>query len=138
MATKKTAKKGGAAMALGVIGASAAGLAAAYYFLGPKGKVHQKHARAWAIKMKGEVVEKLEDVKEVTPVVYHEIIDSVTKEYKKGKKASQAEIDALAADLKKHWKTIAASAKVAGADMKKATKKVVAAAKGMKKAAKKR
>ena len=44
-----------------VIGAGVAGLAAtAYFFLGPKGKQHQRHAKAWAIKMKGDVIEQLE------------------------------------------------------------------------------
>ncbi|MDP1884243.1 MAG: hypothetical protein Q8L10_02645 [Candidatus Moranbacteria bacterium] len=92
---------------LAVIGASLAGLAAtAYFFFGPKGKKHQKQAKAWAIKMKGEVVEKLEMAREITEPVYQEIIDMVAKEYKQGKKASQPEIDELAADLKKHWKSM--------------------------------
>lgn len=95
------------AVKLAVIGASLAGIAAtAYFFFGPKGKKHRQHAKAWAIKMKGDVVEKLETVREITEPVYLEIIDTVAKEYAQGKKASQAEIDALSADLKKHWKSI--------------------------------
>ncbi|HBP01026.1 MAG: hypothetical protein UY41_C0002G0031 [Candidatus Moranbacteria bacterium GW2011_GWE1_49_15] len=95
------------AIKLAVAGASLAGLAAtAYFFFGPKGKKHQRHAKAWAIKMKGEVVEKLEKAREITEPVYLAIIDTVSKEYKKSKKASQPEIDALAADLKKHWKSM--------------------------------
>jgi hypothetical protein len=94
-----------------VIGASLAGLAAtAYFFFGPKGKKHRQHAKAWAIKMKGEVVEKLEKAREITEPVYREIIDTVAKEYTKGKKASQPEIVALATDLKKHWKSMSALA----------------------------
>ena len=94
-----------------VIGASLAGLAAtAYFFFGPKGKKRREHAKAWAIKMKGEVVEKLEKAREITEPVYREIIDTVAKEYKKGKKAGQPEIEALATDLKKHWKSMSALA----------------------------
>jgi len=90
-----------------VIGTSLAGLAAtAYFFFGPKGKKHRQHAASWAIKMKGEVVEKLENAREITEPIYREIIDTVAKEYKKGKKASQPEIEALANDLKKHWKSM--------------------------------
>ncbi|MDO8482740.1 MAG: hypothetical protein Q7S86_02895 [bacterium] len=108
-------KKGGSsAVKLTVIGASLAGLAAtAYFFLGPKGKKHQKHAKAWAIKMKGDVVEKLEQAREITEPVYHEIIDSVSNDYTKGMKAGKLEIEELAADLKKHWKTISATTKAA-------------------------
>ena len=103
-----------------VIGASLAGLAAtAYFFFGPKGKKRRQHAKAWAIKMKGEVVEKLEKAREITEPVYREIIDTVAKEYKKGKKAGQPEIEALATDLKKHWKSMSALAIAAKADMAK-------------------
>ncbi len=90
-----------------VIGASLAGLAATAYFLfGPKGKQNRQHIKAWAVKMKGEVIEKLETAREITEPIYHEIIDSVAKDYKKSKKASQEEIDAIADDLKKHWKSM--------------------------------
>lgn len=92
---------------LAVLGASIAGAAAtAYFFLGPKGKKHQKHAKAWAIKMKGDIVEKLETAREVSEPVYHQIIDAVAAKYEKGAKISGAEIKALAADLKKHWRTL--------------------------------
>lgn len=96
---------------IAAVGASLAALAAtAYFFLGPKGKKHQQHAKAWAIKMKGDVVAKLEAAKEVTEPIYHQIIDSVTEKYAKGAKISREEIDAIAKDLKKHWKTMAALA----------------------------
>jgi hypothetical protein len=95
------------AVKLAVVGASLAGLAAsAYFFFGPKGKKNRQHAKAWAIKMKGDVIEKLENAKEITEPVYLEIIDSVSKEYANGKKATRAEIDEMAIDLKKHWKSI--------------------------------
>lgn len=106
------------AIKLAVVGASLAGLAAtAYFFFGPKGKKHRQHAKAWAIKMKGEVVEKLERAREITEPVYQEIIDTVAKGYKKGKKASQPEIEALAADLKKHWKSMSKMALAAKQDL---------------------
>jgi hypothetical protein len=108
-----------------VIGASLAGLAAtAYFFFGPKGKKRREHAKAWAIKMKGEVVEKLENAREITQPVYQEIIDTVAKEYKKGKKASQPEIEALANDLKKHWKSMSALAIAAKQEVAKNASRV--------------
>jgi len=114
---KKTTTKGSSKAVKAVaIGASLAGLAAAYFFLGPKGKKHQKQAKAWAIKMKGDIVEKLEMAREVSEPVYHEIIDSVAAEYKKGMKAGQEEIGTLAEDLKKHWKTLSRGAKIVKAD----------------------
>ncbi len=121
---KKTTKSGSSAGKLAVLGASLAGLAAtAYFFLGPKGK-NQKHAKAWAIKMKGDVVEKLETIRDVSEPVYREIIDSVAADYKKGMKAGREEISALAQDLKKHWKTISNSARAAKRDVVKGAGKV--------------
>ena len=111
---KKKTSGGSRAVKLAVIGASLAGLAAgAYFFLGPKGKKHQKQAKAWAIKMKGDVVEKLEAARNVSESAYHGIIDSVASKYEKSRKASRGEIQALARDLKKHWRTISGSAKTA-------------------------
>ena len=113
------------AIKLTVLGASLAGLAAtAYFFLGPKGKKHQKHAKAWAIKMKGDVIEKLEMAREVTEPIYHEIIDSVSKDYEKGLKAGKSEIEEVAKDLKKHWKTISAAAKAAKKEVIKEAGKI--------------
>ena len=112
---------------LTVVGASLAGIAAtAYFFFGPKGKKHRQHAKAWAIKMKGEVIEKLEAAREITEPVYLEIIDTVARDYKKGKKASQPEIEALAKDLKTHWK---AMSKLAIAAKQSAVKDAVRVAK---------
>lgn len=108
-----------------VIGASLAGLAAtAYFFFGPKGKKRREHAKAWAIKMKGEVVERLEKAREITQPIYQEIIDTVAKEYKKGKKASQPEIESLAQDLKKHWKSMSALAIAAKQEVAKNASRV--------------
>lgn len=121
----KTKKGGSGAVELAVVGATLAGLAATtYFFFGPKGKTHQKHAKAWAIKMKGDVVEKLEQAREMSEPAYQEIIDSVAVEYTKGKKASQEEIDALAQDLKKHWKTISRGARIAKSDVVKSAGRV--------------
>lgn len=110
------------AIKLAVIGASIAGLAASAYFLfGPKGKSNQKHLKAWAIKMKADVIEKLEKAQEVTEPIYQKIIDSVASEYTKKMKAGKEEIAELSNDLKKHWKTIGKTVKT--------TKKKVASAK---------
>jgi hypothetical protein len=122
---KKITMRDSRVVELGVIGASLAGLAAGYFFLGPKGKKHQKQTKAWAIKMKGDVVEKLETARRVSEPVYQEIIDSVAAEYKKGRRASQEEVSALARDLKKHWKIVSASARTVKHDAAKAAGRVV-------------
>ena len=89
------------------IGAGLAALAAgAYFFLSAKEKANQKYAKAWAIKMKGDVVGKLETAREVTEPIYHDIIDSVAAKHAKIMKLNSQEVSELAQELKKHWKTI--------------------------------
>ncbi len=84
----------------------AALLAGAYFFLGPDGKKHQRKMRGWMVKMKGEVLEKIEDAKEVTQPIYNEIVDTVAHANQVAGKIPQTEIAALAADLKRQWKNI--------------------------------
>ena len=109
---------------MAVLGAGLAGLAAgAYFFYGPKGKKHQKAAKAWSIKMKGDIVEKLEKARDISEPIYNEIVDKVAAKYEKGAKAGRNEIESLAKDLKKHWKTISAGAKAGKRDVVKNAKK---------------
>jgi len=105
MKNKKT--EGSSITKIAVVGAGLAGLAAsAYFFFGPKGKQNQKHLKAWAIKMKADVIEKLEKAREVSEPVYNQIIDSVSAKYKKGMKIGHEEVEELAQGLKKHWSTL--------------------------------
>jgi hypothetical protein len=109
------------------IGVSLATLAAgAYFFFGPKGKKHQKHAKAWVIKMKGDIIEKLESAKEVTEPIYNAIIDTVAKDYSKKIKNSQEDMAEIVDDLKKQWKNLHKAVK---SKTKSSTKKKTASKK---------
>jgi uncharacterized protein (DUF2225 family) len=89
------------------IGAGVAALsAAAYVLFGPEGKKNRKVIKGWAVKMKGEIIEKFEDAKELTEPVYHQIIDSVQAKYAKLKNIDQEELDKVVAEIKKHWKAL--------------------------------
>lgn len=127
-------KKGVSMGTMVAIGASVAALGAAtYYFLGPEGKKHRKDFKAWTIKMKADIVEKLADAGEVTEAVYHKIVDTVAAAYEKTGKANKEEIAAYAAMLKKQWRNIAGSSKKASS--KKASRKKSASKKPAKKSA---
>lgn len=101
---KETTKSKSGAAGVVALGASLAGLAAsAYFLLSEEGKKNQRQAKAWAIKMKGDVIEKLENAREVSEPVYHKIIDTVAAKHEKIKKNGPKEVKELAKDLKKHW-----------------------------------
>jgi F0F1-type ATP synthase membrane subunit b/b' len=111
MKNKKTEESSGI-LKYTSIGVSLASLAAgAYFFFGPQAKKHQKHAKAWVIKMKGDVIEKLETAKEVTEPIYHAIIDAVAEDYNKRVENGQGDIAEIVSDLKKQWKTLSKALK---------------------------
>lgn len=84
---------------------------AAYMLFGPNGKKNRKVVRGWAVKMKGEIIEKFEQVKEVTEPVYHSIVDQISAKYAKMKNVDQAELKSVVADIRKHWKAMSNSSK---------------------------
>lgn len=102
------------------VGAGIAAIAAgAYFFFGPDGKRHQKKMRGWMVRMKGEVLERLEEARDVSEPVYNDIVDTVAKANAVAGKIPKAEILALAADLKRQWRTISKSSR--GPSAKKAS-----------------
>ncbi|MFA6355054.1 MAG: hypothetical protein WCW65_01345 [Candidatus Paceibacterota bacterium] len=104
---KKNLKKGLSTGQVVGIGATVAALgAAAYILLGPEGKKNKKAIKGWAVKMKGEIIEKLEDAKEISEPVYHKVIDTVSSKYAKIKKIDPKELALVVGDVKRHWKTM--------------------------------
>jgi hypothetical protein len=91
------------AVGLGLVAA----LAGIYFLYGSKeGAKRRAKVRGWALRAKGEVLEKLENLKEVNEEVYNRVIDGVLRRYEKVKNVDPGEVGALAADLKRHWQVI--------------------------------
>jgi gas vesicle protein len=94
------------------IGAGAAALgAAAYYFLGPDGKKHQKSAKKWMADVQEKIIKKLENTKEVTEYVYEDIVNDIVKPYMARGVATAKEVEIFTKDLKKNWKNVVAAAR---------------------------
>lgn len=130
---EKNINHGSGKMKLFVLGASLAGLAAAYFFLNPKNKKNIENTKSWAIKMKGDVVEKLEQVRDISEAVYGGIIDSVATKYEKSLKSNSKEIRELAQDLKTHWRVISQSVEAKKKDVLKTVAKSAKKTKNTKK-----
>jgi uncharacterized protein YicC (UPF0701 family) len=106
MSNKKTTikKEGVAAVAVGLAAAVAAG---AYFLYGSKdAEKNRKKIKVWSVKMKADVMDKIEKLKEIDEEVYKTVVSSVASKYAKLKNVDTAEVEALAADLNKHWKAI--------------------------------
>ena len=112
MEKKQSGKKG---MSTGAVVGIGAGIAAAtvagYLLFGPEGKKNRKKVTGWAVKMKGEIIEKLENVKDLTEPVYQGIIDEVAAKYSKVKNMDQKDLTNLVVEMRKHWKSVAKTTK---------------------------
>ena len=127
VAAKPVAKKS-AAQAVGIgVGLTTAAVAAAsaYFLYGSKNAAkNRKAVKSWSLKAKAEVLEKLEDAKEMTREEYEQLISAVAGAYSGIKNASRADISEFTKEMKDHWKSIEKAAQ----PMKKAVKKAVAKA----------
>jgi Tfp pilus assembly protein PilP len=85
--------------------------AAAYLLFGPEGKKHRKDLKSWMVKMKAEVMEKMEEAQELTAPVYEAIVNEVSEKYKMLGNIDPAELAKEADTLKKHLKMLQREAK---------------------------
>ncbi len=104
MAQSKQGSKVGLGIGLAALAAAAAG---AYYFYGKDGAKHRKSLKGWAVKAQGEVMEKIEQLKDVTEPAYKKAVAEVMDQYRKVKSIDPGELKGLARELSGHWKNIA-------------------------------
>lgn len=117
---KEQSVKGKAGTIIAVGAGIAALTVAAYVLFGQEGKKNRKKIQGFAIKMKGEIIEKLESAKEITEPVYHQIVNTVAAKYAKMKNINQEDLENTVEEIRKQWKHLAKVAR----PKKKSTKKV--------------
>ena len=123
-------KSGMSAVGIGAaLGAAAAAAATGLYIYGKNNPAAAKKVKSWSLKAKGEMLEKLEKMQDVSEVAYNAAADAVTAKYAKLKDVGDDQAQALNAELKKYFKAIKR-------EMAPKPKKT-AAKKGVKKAVKK-
>ena len=114
----------------GKMAAAGAGIvalsAAAYLIFGPEGKKHRKDLKSWMVKLKAEVMEKMEEAGEITGPVYEAIVNEVSDKYKSLSGIDAAALAAEAGLLKKHWKMMQSEMRKKMASKKAPAKKVSA------------
>jgi len=80
-------------------------VAGTYFLYGSKNAAkNRKKVKAWTLKAKGEILEKLEKLSEVSEEAYNKIIDDVSEKYKKVKNIDRSDIQTFTKELKGHWK----------------------------------
>lgn len=119
---RKIAKKSG--NGLGLVALAAATAAGVYFLYGSKNAAkNRKKVKGWTLKAKGEVLEKMEAMKNINEEDYKRIVDMVATKYKKIKTVNTKEAETLAKELKAQWKEIHKEASVKRPVKKVAKKK---------------
>jgi hypothetical protein len=94
----------GSGLGIAVIAAAAA---AGFFLYGSKNSVkNRKKIKGWSLKAKGEVLERIEKLKDVSEDEYNKIIDSVSEKYSKMKNIDEEEVKESMEELRKYWKNI--------------------------------
>lgn len=124
--TKDTKKADSTAesVAIGIGLTTAAVAAAGAYFLygSASASKNRKQVKSWALKAKAEVLEKIEDAKEMTQEEYEALVGSVVATYASAKNASKKDLKEFALEMNDNWKKIEKAAKPLQKKAKKAVK----------------
>lgn len=124
---KQAPKKDSHVGAATIIGGLAAAAAVGGYFLynNKDAQKKVKKVKGWALKAKGEVLEKIERLKEVNESAYNQIIDAVLSRYQKVSNIDASELIQISKELKSHWKSIQKDLTAGSKKVSSVVKKVV-------------
>ena len=85
------------------VGIAAIAAAGVYFLYGKRGAKNREMIAGWALKMKGEVLEKMEKLKEIDREAYHRLVDETALRYGRVKRVSASELKHVAKELKGAW-----------------------------------
>jgi len=86
------------------IGLAAIAALGAYFFYGKSGERNREKVSGWMLKMKGEILEKVEEFKERNEEEYCKSVDEVSAHYARLGKVGAAELSHLTHELKSAWR----------------------------------
>lgn len=85
------------------LGLAAVAALGAYLLYGKEGAKNRQKVSGWMLKLKGEVLEKAEEIKEINQEEYYKIVDEVTARYSKLEAVGAEELKHLKEDLRNAW-----------------------------------
>lgn len=85
------------------IGLAALAAAGRYFLYGKRGAKNIKNIEGWALQLKGEVLEKMENVKDINQQAYNKLVDQTAGRYGRVKRVSAAELGNVTDELKSAW-----------------------------------
>lgn len=114
MAKKKEAIANAQKLGIGVgLTAAAVAAAGAYFLYGSKDAAkNRKKVKSWTLKAKAEVLEALENAKEITEDEFKALVTGVTETYSKVHKLTKTEAKDFKNEMMDSWKDLMASGAV--------------------------
>lgn len=106
MAKKKSDHKTALRVGIGLSVAAVSALAGAYFTYKKAGPKTQRKMRGWVLKMRGEVLEQLEGLKEINEKAYNTVVDEVGKRYLQMQNIDSKDVNEAVGELRGHWKKI--------------------------------
>lgn len=98
-------------MVLGLASLTAAAVGA-YYLYGHKdASKNRGKVKSWMLKAKGEVLEQLENVQDVSESTYMSAVDAVAKKYNELKTIDPVELGSFIDEMRGHWTGIRSTLK---------------------------
>jgi uncharacterized protein HemX len=107
MNKKSSTGKIAAGLGLAAMAATAAAIAAGYYFSGKQGKKHRKEFAGWSAKAKADMLIKIKKMEAFSKQAYNKAAEEVLAKYKQAKNIDPKELQTLGRELKGHWEKIA-------------------------------
>jgi gas vesicle protein len=89
------------------IGLAALAAAGTYFLYGKRGAKNRETIAGWALQMKGEVLAKMEKLKDINQEVYNELVEETAVRYGRTKRVGAAELKHMTGELKNAWSHIA-------------------------------
>ncbi|HVU06745.1 MAG TPA: hypothetical protein VHE10_03090 [Candidatus Paceibacterota bacterium] len=94
------------AIIAGIAGLTAAAVGAYYLYGHEDAAKNRAKVKSWMLKAKGEVLDELESVRDVTESAYMSAVDVVAQKYRELKNIDQDELAAFITEMKGHWQGI--------------------------------
>ncbi|MEK7561209.1 MAG: YtxH domain-containing protein [Patescibacteria group bacterium] len=80
-----------------------AGVAGALFLYGKEGIRQRKKIKGWMLKLKGEILDEMEQAQELSKEKYHRIVDDAAGRYRALQNIDTADLEKMATELKGHW-----------------------------------
>jgi len=85
------------------VGVAALAALGTYLLYGARGEKNRQAVAGWMLKLKGEVLEKAEEIKNLNEAEYYKIVDEISGRYARLGKVGAEELKHLTSELKAAW-----------------------------------